>query len=204
MTKRKAIVVGASGLIGKEVVKALQPTHEVIRVGLRSGDIQSDYTDDASVQQLFDNVGSFDALVAVAGGDGVFKAYEELTDDDYRYGYERKVLGQMRLVRLGTPSANDGTSFTLSSGFLSHYPNPASVAIGPLNAAINSFARSVAPLLPRGLRVNIVSPAPIVEPGREGRGLITAAQAAVAYADTVGGDFTGRTVRAWGGLPMPE
>jgi NAD(P)-dependent dehydrogenase (short-subunit alcohol dehydrogenase family) len=204
MTRRKAIVVGASGLIGKEVVEALQSSHEVIRVGLRSGDMQADYTDEASVQRLFDKIGPFDALVAVAGSDGVFKAYENLTDDDYRYGYERKVLGQMRLVRLGTPTANDGASFTLSSGFLSHYPNPASVAIGPLNAAINSFARSVAPLLPRGLRVNIVSPAPIVEPGREGRGLITAAQAAVAYADAVGGDFTGRTVRAWGGLPVPE
>jgi NAD(P)-dependent dehydrogenase (short-subunit alcohol dehydrogenase family) len=199
--KRKAIVVGASGRIGREIVTALQPTYDVIRVGLRSGDLQADYTDEASVRALFEATGPFDALVAAAGGDGVFKSYAELTDEDYIYGYARKVLGQQRLVRLGSDVANDGASFTLSSGFLSHYPNPASVAIGPLNAAINAFARSVAPLMPRGQRINVVSPAPIVEPGREGRGLITAAQAAVVYAETVNADFTGRTVRAWAGLP---
>lgn len=201
MNKKKAIVVGASGLIGRDVVKALLPTHEVIRVGVRSGDIQADYLDDASVQSMFDEVGPFDALVAAAGGDGVFKPFEALTDEDYLYGFQRKVLGQARLVRLGQKSANDGASFTLSSGFLSHYPMPVSVAIGPLNAAINSWARSVAPLLPRALRVNVVSPAPIVEEGSEGTGRITPAQAAQSYLEAVNGDFTGRTIRAWGGLP---
>ena len=98
----------------------------------------------------------------------------------------------------------DNGSFTLTSGFLSHYPNPASIATGPFNAAIDTFVRNTAPLLPRGIRVNVVSPAPIVEPGQEKRGLVTAAQTADLYVDAVEGNFTGQVLRAWGGLPVPD
>jgi NAD(P)-dependent dehydrogenase (short-subunit alcohol dehydrogenase family) len=203
MSKNKAIVVGASGLIGREVVASLEATHEIVRAGRRSGDVQVDYTSESSVREMFESVGPYDVLVAVAGGDSAFKGYEQLTDADYQYGFERKFLAQVRLVRLGQDTANDGASFTLSSGFLSHYPNPASVATGPLNAAVDAFVRSAAPTLPRGLRLNVVSPAPVVEPGREGRGTVTAAQTAEAYVQAVEGDFTGRVLRAWGGLPLP-
>ena len=56
----------------------------------------------------------------------------------------------------------------------------------------------------RGVRINVVSPAPIVEPGREGEGLVTAAQCADYYVDAVSGDMTGKVLRAWGGLPPIE
>jgi hypothetical protein len=107
-------------------------------------------------------------------------------------------------VRLGQSGVRDGGSFTLSSGFLSHYPNPASVATGPLNAAVDAFVRSVAPLLARGLRLNVVSPAPVVEPGVDGRGTVTAAQVAQTYVEAVEADYSGRVLRAWGGLGLPD
>jgi len=65
-------------------------------------------------------------------------------------------MAQINLVRTGTPYANDGASFTLSSEYLSDYPNPASAATGPFNAAVDSFARTVGPMLPWGIRVNVV------------------------------------------------
>jgi hypothetical protein len=64
--------------------------------------------------------------------------------------------------------------------------------------------RNTAPLLPRGIRVNVVSPAPIVEPGQEKRGLVTAAQTADLYVDAIEGNFTGQVLRAWGGLPVSD
>ena len=204
MREKRAIVVGASGLIGREIVGALEATYEVIRVGRSSGDILCDYTSETSVRDLFEKAGLFDALVAAVGGDSVFKRYDELTDKDYQYGFERKFLSQARLVRLGHNKANDGGSFTLSSGFLSHYPNPASVATGPFNAAIDAFVRSAAPLLPRGLRLNVVSPAPVVEASREDRGTISAANVAQAFVESIEGVFSGRILRAWGGLSLPE
>ena len=200
----KIIIVGASGRIGSKVDEALSDRHEIVRVGVRSGDVQCDYTDPESVRSMFEKIGGFDSLISVAGGDSVFKSFQDLNDEDYRYGFERKFLGQVKLVQHGMSLIKDNGSFTLTSGFLSHYPNPASIATGPLNAAIDTFVRNTAPLLPRGIRVNVVSPAPIVEPGQEKRGLVTAAQTADLYVDAIEGNFTGQVLRAWGGLSVPD
>ena len=200
----KIILVGAGGRIGKAIDKLLSVEHEIVRVGATSGDIQCDYTDEGSVRAMFQKAANFDALICSAGRDGVFQRFEALTDDDYGYGFERKFLGQIRLVSIGQEHVNDNGSFTLTSGFLSHYPNPASIAIGPFNSAVDTFAASAAPLLPRGIRLNVVSPAPVVDPGHEGTGRVTAEQTAQFYVDAVQGDMSGQVLRAWGGLPAPS
>ncbi len=166
----KVIVLGASGNIGREIIRALGPTHEIIKAGRSRGDILVDYMDCESVREMFKSTGEFDALIAVVGGDSVFRPYEDLSDEDYEHGFRRKFLAQVNLVRIGTEYARAGGSFALSSGFLSHYPNPTSAATGPFNAAVDSFVLGTAPLLPRGLRLNVVSPAPVVEPEKVGRG----------------------------------
>ena len=198
----KIIIVGASGRIGKEVDKALSVSHDIVRVGARSGDIQCDYTIPESVRDMFDKVGEFDSLISVIGGDSIFKPFADLDNEDYRYGFERKFLGQIRFLKLGESFVRDNGAFVFTSGFLSQYPNPASIATGPLNAAVNTFVKNTASLLPRGIRINVVSPSPIVEPGQEGKGLVTAAETAKLYVEAVEGDFTGRVLRAWGGLPV--
>ncbi len=201
----KIIIVGASGRIGKEVDKALSDSHEIVRVGVRSGDVQCDYTDIESVRGMFEKIGEFDSLISVAGGDSTFRPFQDLNDEDYRYGFERKFLGQIRLLKVGESIVRDNGSFIFTSGFLSHYPNPASIATGPLNAAVDTFVKNTAPLLPRGIRVNVVSPAPIVEPGQESQGLVTAGETAKLYVEAVEGNITGQVLRAWGGLPVaPE
>jgi NAD(P)-dependent dehydrogenase (short-subunit alcohol dehydrogenase family) len=198
----KIIIVGASGKIGTEVDKALSGRHDIIRVGVRSGDVQCDYTVSASVQDMFEKIGEFDTLISVAGGDSTFKPFTDLEDEDYRHGFERKFLGQIRFLKYGEKFVRDNGSFIFTSGFLSHYPNPASIATGPLNAAVDTFVKNTASLLPRGIRLNVVSPAPVVEPGREGRGLVTATETAKFYVEAVEGDFSGRVLRVWGGLPV--
>ncbi len=195
----KIIVLGASGKIGNELVRLLSPNHEIVRAG-RDGEVQVDYTNTQSVKAMFEQVGEFDALAAVVGGDSIFKVYEDLTDEDFAYGFQRKFLAQINLVRIGTPYARDKASFTLSSGFLSDYPNPASAATGPFNAAVDSFVRTVGPILPRGIRLNVVSPAPVVGPEQAGRGVVTAEQAAAGYVQSIEGTLNGEVVRMWGGL----
>ena len=197
----KIIIVGAAGRIGKEVDQALSDGNEIIRVGLRSGDFQCDYTDTESVKNMFVEVGEFDSLISVAGRDSTFESFQDLDDEDYRYGFERKFLGQIRFLKYGENTIRNNGSFVFTSGFLSHYPNPASIATGPLNAAVDAFVNNAAPMLPRGIRINVVSPAPIVEPGQEGKGLVTAAETAKLYVQAVEGNITGQVLRAWGGLP---
>jgi NAD(P)-dependent dehydrogenase (short-subunit alcohol dehydrogenase family) len=198
----KIIIVGASGRIGKEVDKALSNDHDIVRVGAHSGDVQCDYTAPESVRAMFEKIGEFDSLISVVGGDSVFNPFTELNDEDYRYGFERKFLGQIRFLKLGESYVRDNGSFIFTSGFLSQYPNPFSIATGPLNAAIDTFVTNTASLLPRGIRINVVSPAPIVEPGQEGKGLVTAAETAKLYVEAVEGNITGNILRAWGGLPV--
>jgi NAD(P)-dependent dehydrogenase (short-subunit alcohol dehydrogenase family) len=199
----KVILVGASGRIGKEVDRLLSAEHEVVRVGATSGEVQCDYTKVDSVRAMFQQVAGFDALICAAGRDSTFMPFETLGDEDYRYGFERKFLGQVRLVTLGLEHVHENGSFTLTSGFLSHYPNPASIATGPFNSAVDTFVANTAPLLPRGVRLNVVSPAPVVEQGQEGRGRVTAEQTAQFFVEAVQGDMSGQVLRAWGGLPVP-
>jgi len=162
--------------------------------------VKVDYTDTKSVKEMFAQVGKFDALVAAVGRDSAFKPYDQLTDEDFNVGFQRKFLAQIHLVQIGTPYASDSGSFTLSSGYLSDYPNPASVATGPFNAAVDSFARTVGPMLPRGIRLNVVSPAPVVSPEEAGRGVVTAGQAAAGYITSIEGTMNGEVIRIWGGL----
>ena len=105
-----------------------------------------------------------------------------------------------RFLKIGESNVRDKGSFVFTSGFLSQYPNPASIATGPLNAAVNTFVKNTASLLTRGIRINVVSPAPVVEPGQEGKGLVTAAETAKLYVEAVEGNITGQVLRAWGGL----
>ncbi len=201
----KIIIIGASGRIGKEVDKALSGSHDIVRVGVRSGDVQCDYTIPESVRDMFEKIGQFDSLICVAGGDSTFKPFTDLDDEDYKYGFERKFLGQIRFLKIGEGFVRDKGSFVFTSDFLSQYPNPASIATGPLNAAVDTFVKNTASLLPRGIRINVVSLAPVVEPGQEGQGLVTAAETAKLYVEAVEGNITGQVLRAWGGLPIvPE
>ena len=155
-----------------------------------------------NVRAMFKKIGEFDSLISVVGGDSTFKSFQDLDDEDYKYGFERKFLGQIRFIKHGESCVRDNGSFIFTSRFLSHYPNPFSIATGPLNAAVGTFVKDTAPLLPRGIRVNVVSPAPIVEPGQEGKGLVTAAETAKLYVEAVEGNITGQVLMAWGGLPV--
>ena len=200
----KVIVIGATGKIGREVAEALSADHEVVRVGVTRGDVRCDYTDAEAVRSMFATVGAYDALVAVAGGDVTFGLFDDLVDADYRYGFERKFLSQIRLVSSGKATIQDGGSFTLTSGFLTHYPNPHSIATGPINAAVDTFVEHTARLLPRGIRINVVSPAPVVAAGMAARGRVTPAQCAEAYVQAIEGTMSGQVLRVWGGLPIPR
>jgi NAD(P)-dependent dehydrogenase (short-subunit alcohol dehydrogenase family) len=96
----KIIIVGASGTIGKHIAGSLETDHEIIRVGSKSGDIQADITSPASIEKLFKQVGSFDALVSTAG-DAHFGPLKTMTDKDFRKGIDSKLMGQVNLVLIG-------------------------------------------------------------------------------------------------------
>jgi NAD(P)-dependent dehydrogenase (short-subunit alcohol dehydrogenase family) len=195
----KVVVIGGTGTIGREVVKALSGRHEVVTAGRRSGDLRVDINSTDSIRALYRAVGRFDALVSTPGG-GAWKPLARLTDADFQMSISNKLMGQVNLVRLGLEQVNDGGSFTLSSGVLAQEPTPGSVAVSLVNAGIEGFGRAAALELPRGVRLNVVSP-PWVEETLQALGMqgvpgMPAERVAAAYVESVEGKRNGEVIDA--------
>lgn len=193
----RIVVVGATGTIGKAVVAALRDRHDIVEVGKRGGQHQVDITDSGSIRALLDKVGRFDALVSAAGKVH-FGEFAAMTEAEMAIGLKDKLMGQVNLVLIGRDYANDGGSFTLTSGVLSHDPIRYGASASMVNGAIDCFVRAAAIELPRGLRVNVVSPGVIVESmglfGEYFRGHepVPVARVATAYIKSVEGRQTGQ------------
>ena len=195
----RIIVVGATGTIGRPLAEALAERHEVVRVGKRGGDLQVDATDKGSIDRLFRDAGPFDALISLVGG-AAFKPVVELKDEDFEFSYRNKLMGQIDLVRAGLPHVRDNGSFTLTSGVLSVEPMPGSSAITLVNRGLEGWALAAALEMPRGVRINVVSP-PWVTETLEELGWNTsiglpAAKIAPAYVECVEGSRNGETLDA--------
>ena len=195
----RVVVIGASGTIGKSVVKALSKRHEVLQVRRSSGDYRVDIASKESVKRLYEILGPFDALVCAAG-QAKFGSLETLSDEDFQLSLSNKMMGQVNLVRLGTDYISDNGSITLTSGMLSREPMPGSAAISLVNAGIEGFARAAALEMPRGIRVNAVSPPWVSETltamGQDGSGGMPAAKVASAYVASVEGRSNGEILDA--------
>ncbi|SIS08748.1 NAD(P)-dependent dehydrogenase, short-chain alcohol dehydrogenase family [Aquipseudomonas alcaligenes] len=196
----KIILVGASGTIGQAIDRELRERHDIVRVGRNSGELQVNITDPASIRRLFEQTGPFDALISAAGN-AHFGALEELTAKEFAVGLDDKLMGQINLVLIGREFANDGASFTLTSGVLSEDPIRYGAAVSTVNAALDGFVRAAAIELPRGLRINGVSPTVLEEslpaygPYFRGFKAVPAATVALAYAKSAEGLQTGQVYR---------
>ena len=195
----KIVVVGATGTIGRAVVAALAGRHEVVTVGKRGGDRQVDITDSESIRRLFEQIGRFDALVCAAGKVH-FGELSAMTEKEMAIGLRDKLMGPVNRVLIGQDHINDQGSFTLTSGLLSHDPIRYGASASLVNGAIDAFVRAAAIELPRGVRINVVSPGLLTESlgayGDYFRGheTVPASRVANAYVKSVEGRLTGRVI----------
>ncbi|MFS2158069.1 short chain dehydrogenase [Pseudomonas sp. Pseusp122] len=196
----KILLIGAGGTIGSAVASELAKRHDVVRIGRTSGDFHVDISDRDSIRKLFEQTGKFDALVCAAGN-VTFKALGEMNSADFDLGLQDKLMGQVNLLLIGREFANDGASFTFTTGVLAHDPIRSGTSASLVNGAIDAFVRAAAIELPRGLRVNSISPTVLVEamdsyaPYFRGFKPVPAADVALAYAKSVEGLQTGQTYR---------
>jgi NAD(P)-dependent dehydrogenase (short-subunit alcohol dehydrogenase family) len=194
----KIIVVGASGTLGSAIVGELGTRHEIVRAGRQGIDVQVDITDRTSVERMYAQVGAFDA-VACAAGEVHFGPLGEMNSQQMGVGLAGKLMGQVNLVLAGQQLIRDGGSFTLISGILSHDPIVHGASASMVNGAIDAFVGAAAIELPRGIRINSVSPNVFVEsmhkyaPFFRGFKAAPVADAALAYSKSIEGAQTGRT-----------
>ena len=196
----KILLVGASGTLGRAVAVELGARHHIVTAGRSSGGVRMDLADTSSIDSALATVGMLDAIVSAAGH-VAFAPMLEMTDAQWQLGLHEKLMGQVRLALLGVPHLRDGGSITLVTGALSTEPIRLGASAALVNGALEAFVRNAALELPRGLRINAVSPGVLVEsmdayaPFFRGFEPVTAARAALGFARSVEGADTGKTYR---------
>jgi NAD(P)-dependent dehydrogenase (short-subunit alcohol dehydrogenase family) len=153
----KIIIVGASGTMGKYLTAAFEKEHEVITAASKGCNATVDITSTESIENMYKQVGAFDALVSTAGPTYV-GPWKKLTDKEFRLGVEGKMMGQINLVLIGQHYINPKGSFTLITGALSHDPQRNFANASAANGAVEGFVRAAAIELENGIRINAVSP----------------------------------------------
>jgi NAD(P)-dependent dehydrogenase (short-subunit alcohol dehydrogenase family) len=194
----RILVVGATGTIGRAVVAALSAGNEIISASLRKTTIKVDIADPSSIRQMYRSLGKLDAVVCAAG-QAKFAPLAQLSDADFHFCLDNKLMGQVNVVRFGFEHVEDGGSFTLTTGILAQTPMPGSAAISLVNAGLEGFVRAAALEAPRNIRVNAVSPPWVTETLQAlkmdiSQGL-PAAVVARAYVRSVTGTDTGSTLQ---------
>lgn len=199
----KIVVVGASGTIGKAIVKELESRgHEVVQVGRTSGHYRADISSGDTIRALFEKTGMVDAIVSAAGSLH-FGPLAEMTAEQFRVGLENKLLGQVNLALIGHKYLNDGGSITLTGGILSEEPIRYGTNATTVNLALEGFVLAAAVELARGIRINLVSPTIVTESvGQFGSYMAgfepaPAARVALAYVRSIEGIQTGRVYRVF-------
>jgi NAD(P)-dependent dehydrogenase (short-subunit alcohol dehydrogenase family) len=193
----KVLIIGASGTIGQAVVQELSPRHEIVKVGRKSGDVNVDITSTESITKMYEEIGSFDALVATTGNVH-FGDFNQMSEQDYYVGIKDKLMGQVNLVLIGKNHINDGGSFTLTSGVVSHDPIKYGSSASMVNAAIDGFVIGAAIELTKGIRLNSVSPGVVLESMDtygdffRGHEPVSVARVALAFSKSVEGLLNGQ------------
>ncbi|CUL21235.1 TPA: short chain dehydrogenase [Listeria monocytogenes] len=202
----KILLIGASGTLGSAVKDRLEKKAEVITAGRHSGDVTVDITSiDSiidSIKKMYEQVGKVDAIVS-ATGSATFSPLTELTPEKNAVTISSKLGGQINLVLLGIDSLNDKGSFTLTTGIMMEDPIVQGASAAMANGAVTAFAKSAAIEMPRGIRINTVSPNVLeeswdkLESFFQGFVPVPAAKVARAFEKSVFGAQTGESYKVY-------
>ncbi|RWD67231.1 MAG: short chain dehydrogenase [Mesorhizobium sp.] len=196
----RIVLVGSTGIVGSAVAAELGKRHNIIGVGRTSGLFNVDIAEPNSIDQLFDKIGAFDALICTAGAVH-YAPLKQFTNEQFEIGLRSKLMGQVNLVAKGLKRIRDHGSFTLTSGLTNEDPIRQGSSSALVNGALDGFVRSAAIELGRGLRINLVSPTLVQESVQlygdffPGTAAVPASEVALGYVKSAEGSQTGRVYR---------
>jgi NAD(P)-dependent dehydrogenase (short-subunit alcohol dehydrogenase family) len=201
----RILVIGASGELGRAVVAELGARHEIISAGSKSGDVRIDISDPTSIVAGLAAAGPLDAVACAAGAVNFHPlsaiSVASIAESSYGLGMANKLMGQVNLTLAARDVLREDGSITLIAGVLSLDPIVFGSSASMVNGAIESFARAAAIELPRGLRINAVSPTVFEEsmgsygPFFRGFDPVPVARAARAFSRSIEGRQTGQVYR---------
>jgi NAD(P)-dependent dehydrogenase (short-subunit alcohol dehydrogenase family) len=179
-----AVVTGGSTGIGFGIAKAFaaegayvfitgrrkaELDDAVAEIGENVQGVQADSSNLDDLDALFETVrvqkGSINVLVANAGG-GVNGALGSITEEGFDATFATNVKGVVFTVQKALPLLAENSSVILTGSTTSVKGMPGASVYAATKAAVRNFARSwIIDLKGRGIRVNVLSPGPILTPG---------------------------------------
>ena len=162
----KVAITGRSDATLKSAQKELGPDALVIKADMsKVAEIAS------AMAQVKRKFGRIDALF-VNAGIGKFVPFEEVTEEFFDWTMETNLKGAFFTVQKAVPLFSKGAAVVLNASVNAHLGMPGSTVYGASKAAVVNLAKTLsADLLPRGVRVNVVSPGPIATPILDRMGL---------------------------------
>lgn len=175
---KKAVVTGGTHGMGQAVVKALldggaevvltgrdERNIETARTGLASRPahvVRSDATSMADIDALGafveEKLGRVD-LLFVNVGIARMEPFEQVTEASYDESFATNTKGAFFTTQRLAPLIRDGGSIVFTTSIADEGGAPAMTVYSGAKAAVRAFAKGIASeLLPRGIRVNTLSP----------------------------------------------
>ena len=138
-------------------------------IGRNVTGVQGDVANPADLDRLYETVkrekGSFDVLFANAG---IFEFLPlgQITDDHFDRQFAVNVKGLLNTVQKALPVLKDNASIILNASVAATKGMAGASVYSATKAAVRSFARTwTMDLKSRGIRVNVVSPGPVLTEG---------------------------------------
>jgi NAD(P)-dependent dehydrogenase (short-subunit alcohol dehydrogenase family) len=116
---------------------------------------------DAAMAKIKDRFKRIDALFVNAGV-GKFVPFDQVTEAFYDEIMNVNVKGAFFTVHKALPLLAPGSAVVLNASINAHKGMPGTTVYGPAKAAVVNLAKTLsADLVPRGIRVNAISPGPV-------------------------------------------
>ena len=162
-TAKLLVDQGARVLVTGRTKKALDSARELL--GKNGIVVSSDATVlediDALAARAKSELGAVDFLYLNAGY-GKFAPFEGMTEAVYDEMFDINIKGPYFAAQKIAPLMPSGSAIVLTTSVANVKGVPTLSAYGAAKAALRSLARSLAvELMPRGIRVNVISPGPI-------------------------------------------
>ncbi len=167
MAMTRALVDGGAQVVltGRDAEKIASARTEL---GSRAAVVRADVTSMSDIEELAEQVGcrtaAIDALF-VNQGYAALEPYDTVTEAVYDRHFDVNTKGAYFSVQRLAPLLRDGGAVVFTSSIADEGGSPGMIAYSASKAAVWSFAQGfAAELLPRGIRVNAVSPGFIATP----------------------------------------
>ena len=159
---KKIIIIGGSRGIGKAIVHALSPSHQIINISRSVPEYShanlSHQSCDVTTGDL-PEIDEADGLIYCPGSINL-KPFKRLSLEDFRTDFEINVMGAVKAIQTYTPalSKSDSGSIVLFSTVATALGMPFHASIATAKSAVEGLTKSLAADLAPKIRVNAIAP----------------------------------------------